>query len=321
MDTFSHREQAKLSFQCLFTAFFMPKHYQTYHCTSGGLHTGWHCCRYTLDKILRTLSKHGKLAAAEVERLERNVALLVTTQDVRKKTRLGEPQYKLDLASLGRTVQISSTQGLMDILAQIQGDVVRECTPDKHAVMISVDPHTFHKEVLDVVQREGPSFGSASLNLPPTEGTSQQTVLVEYSSPNIAKPFHAGHLRSTIIGHFTANLYQHLGHTVHRVNYLGDWGTQFGLLALGFQRYGDETSLKEDPLLHLFKVYVEINQKVEEEKQSKSNNTYQQGLQLFTKLEQGDPEMLKLWKQFRELSLEEYQKMYQVKDIQWIPIR
>lgn len=90
-------------------------------------------------------------------------------------------------------------------------------------------------------------------------------LLIDFSSPNIAKPFHAGHLRSTIIGMFTANVYTANGWKVTKMNYLGDWGKQYGLLAVGFDRYGNEETLKTDPIKHLFDVYVKINDDAREE--------------------------------------------------------
>ena len=84
-------------------------------------------------------------------------------------------------------------------------------------------------------------------------------VLVEFSSPNIAKPFHAGHLRSTIIGNFIQNIHRACGYDVIGMNYLGDWGKQYGLLAIGYDRFGSEKELQKDPIKHLYDVYVKIN--------------------------------------------------------------
>ena len=90
--------------------------------------------------------------------------------------------------------------------------------------------------------------------------------IIEFSSPNIAKPFHAGHLRSTIIGSFLSNVHEACGWQVTRMNYLGDWGKQFGLLAVGFEMFGKEELLVKDPIQHLYEVYVKVNTVVYDEK-------------------------------------------------------
>uniref|UniRef100_A0A8C6SRG4 Probable arginine--tRNA ligase, mitochondrial n=1 Tax=Neogobius melanostomus TaxID=47308 RepID=A0A8C6SRG4_9GOBI len=129
--------------------------------------------------------------------------------------------------------------------------------------------------------------------------------LVEYSSPNIAKKFHAGHLRSTIIGNFIANLKQALGNNVVRMNYLGDWGMQFGLLGAGFIRFGSHSKLKNNPLQHLFEVYVQVNREAEH-----NENLRQEARDFFRKLEEHDAEAVSLWQRFRDITVEEYQHVY-----------
>uniref|UniRef100_A0A8C9WV27 Probable arginine--tRNA ligase, mitochondrial n=1 Tax=Scleropages formosus TaxID=113540 RepID=A0A8C9WV27_SCLFO len=125
------------------------------------------------------------------------------------------------------------------------------------------------------------------------------------SSPNIAKKFHAGHLRSTIIGNFIANLKEALGNDVIRMNYLGDWGFQFGLLGAGFQRFGSQEKLKENPLQHLFDVYVQVHREAEGEE-----CIHQAARDFFRALEQGEEEPLSLWRHFREITVAEYQRVY-----------
>ncbi|XP_013875444.1 putative arginine--tRNA ligase, mitochondrial [Austrofundulus limnaeus] len=132
------------------------------------------------------------------------------------------------------------------------------------------------------------------------------TTLVEYSSPNIAKKFHAGHLRSTIIGNFIANLKQSLGNNVIRMNYLGDWGMQFGLLGAGFDRFGCMEKLKENPLQHLFEVYVKVNKEAEHNEDIK-----QAARDFFSQLERHESQALSLWQQFREITVKEYQQVYE----------
>lgn len=137
-------------------------------------------------------------------------------------------------------------------------------------------------------------------------------VVVEYSSPNIAKPFHAGHLRSTIIGKFLCSILQYQGYNVHSINYLGDWGKQYGLLALGFERFGNEEALVEDPIKHLFHVYVEIN------KAAKADESiHEEARKYFKKMEDGDEKYLAVWNRFRSLSIEKYTQLYDNLGIQF----
>jgi len=122
--------------------------------------------------------------------------------------------------------------------------------------------------VLPSILKNTSSYGfnpNLSLRDPSDASKGRQKMIVEFSSPNIAKPFHAGHLRSTIIGGFLANLYEGAGWDVTRMNYLGDWGKQFGVLALGFEKYGSEEELVKNPIGHLFDVYVKISREQKEE--------------------------------------------------------
>lgn len=149
--------------------------------------------------------------------------------------------------------------------------------------------------------------------LPMAEG---KKAVIEFSSPNIAKPFHAGHLRSTIIGGFLANLYEKVGWDVTRINYLGDWGKQFGLLAVGFEKYGDAAKLETDPINHLFEVYVRVNRDITEEGDVEGG-TNDQARAYFRRMEDGDAAALAIWKKFRELSIEKYIDTYSRLNIQY----
>ena len=161
----------------------------------------------------------------------------------------------------------------------------------------TIDPkwYTFH--IFDFMLK-ATNFGSNSSG-------SNKTVLVEYSSPNIAKPFHAGHMRGTIMGSMLSNLLEMNGYTVVKMNYLGDWGKQYGLLAIGYNMMGSEKKLIEDPIKHLFDIYVEINAKAKED-----DTIHEQARQYFKKMEEGDEEALSLWRKFRELSIEMYKTTY-----------
>lgn len=155
----------------------------------------------------------------------------------------------------------------------------------------------FEKTLTEVFEKKE-SYGSSNQ-------LAGQRYVVEFSSPNIAKPFHAGHLRSTVIGNFLKNLYTYLGANTTSINYLGDWGTQYGILAVGFNRFGDEQKLQEEPIRHLFDVYVAANKLIEE-----SPEVRDEAREIFKKMEDGDPEALALWKKFRDLSILEYKKVY-----------
>lgn len=158
--------------------------------------------------------------------------------------------------------------------------------------------------------------------LKPDQG--RKKVVVEFSSPNIAKKFHAGHLRSTIIGGFLSNLYESLGYDVVRLNYLGDWGRQYGLLACGWKRYGDEGAFAKDPIAHLFDIYVKISADFQPEDDAfkaaakrgedtlilESKGLLGEAKTYFKRMEDGDEEALDMWRNFRELSIKRYQETY-----------
>ncbi|KAL4235247.1 Arginyl-tRNA synthetase [Mactra antiquata] len=163
-------------------------------------------------------------------------------------------------------------------------------------------------ELFKHIRNQGNDYGINDVAL--KKENSNKTVIVEYSSPNIAKPFHVGHLRSTILGNFVGNIYERYGWNVVRLNYLGDWGTQFGLLLIGFKKYGKESELEKNPLHHLLEVYVKVNSDVETEKKSGNSYTYNAGIETFNKLEKGDAELLALWQKFTDISLKEYTKLY-----------
>uniref|UniRef100_A0A1B0EZ12 Probable arginine--tRNA ligase, mitochondrial n=1 Tax=Phlebotomus papatasi TaxID=29031 RepID=A0A1B0EZ12_PHLPP len=131
-------------------------------------------------------------------------------------------------------------------------------------------------------------------------------ILVEFSSPNIAKPFHVGHLRSTIIGNFIANLFEDSGQAVWRINYLGDWGTQFGLLKLGVEQLNlTEEDLKSDPIKQLFRAYVAANEKAKEDEGIASK-----AREIFSRMELEDGDDLSRWNLYREFTVAELKRVY-----------
>lgn len=132
-----------------------------------------------------------------------------------------------------------------------------------------------------------------------------KNIVIDYSAPNIAKPFHIGHLRSTVIGGALYNIYKYLGYNVIGVNHLGDYGTQFGKLIEGYKMWGEEYDIEKDPINELTKIYIRINEVCKNDEKILENCRNN-----FKKLEDGDPYCVEIWKKFRELSLQEFQKVY-----------
>lgn len=159
-----------------------------------------------------------------------------------------------------------------------------------------IAPMPFTRQVLDSARAEGARYGSGTLG----QG---KTVVIDYSSPNIAKPIAFHHIRSTVIGHALANLYRTQGWRVEGINYLGDWGKQFGLVAVGFEAYGDPQ--KRGDMGHLVEVYVKANTRAEAEPEFD-----EKARDFFRRMEADDQAALALWKEFRDVSVKDFRKLY-----------
>jgi arginyl-tRNA synthetase len=160
------------------------------------------------------------------------------------------------------------------------------------------DTPRFAKAVTQDIFSSGSNYGKVTQNDP-------ETVVVEYSSPNIAKPFSIGHLRSTNIGASIARIMEYRGYKTIRINHLGDWGTQFGKLIVAYKKWGNQDILKNDPIQELFKLYVKFH---DEEKNDPSLSD--EAREAFTKLEQGDQDTKKLWETFKQFTLDELAILY-----------
>ena len=153
------------------------------------------------------------------------------------------------------------------------------------------------KEVLEEISK-AEQYGKSEIG-------KEKNIVIDYSAPNIAKPFHKGHLRSTVIGGALYNIYKYLGYNVTGVNHLGDYGTQFGKLIEGYKMWGKEYDIEKDPINELTKIYIRINEACKNDEQILENCRNN-----FKKLEDGDSYCVEIWKKFRELSLQEFQKVY-----------
>ena len=134
----------------------------------------------------------------------------------------------------------------------------------------------------------------------------EKTVVIDYSSPNIAKPFGIGHLRSTVIGNSLKKIFKFLGYNVIGINHLGDWGTQFGKLITAYKKWGNEKELKVEPVKYLYSLYVKFHKEAE-----KNPDLEDEAREWFAKLEKGDSEAKALWNQFCKVSLDDFKRIYQ----------
>ncbi|MFI3125046.1 arginine--tRNA ligase [Streptococcus suis] len=161
-----------------------------------------------------------------------------------------------------------------------------------------LDKAAISHDVLTQVITEKADYGQLAIG-------QDRNVTIDMSSPNIAKPFSVGHLRSTVIGDALANIHAKLGYKPIRINHLGDWGKQFGMLIVAYKLWGDKAAVEADPISELLKLYVRINAEAEEKPELD-----EEARQWFKKLEDGDPEAKELWQWFRDESLVEFNRIY-----------
>ena len=165
-----------------------------------------------------------------------------------------------------------------------------------------IDKGILARNVVSEIIKEGDQYGNRNIG----EG---KNVIIEFSSPNIAKPFHVGHAFTTILGNSLSNIYTRLGYNVIRFNHLGDYGTQFGKLITAYRLWGDEQAMQDNPIDELTRIYVKFHDecKVSPEREKELEDTARDN---FRKLEEGEEEEVALWKRFRDLSLEVFEKTY-----------
>ncbi|KAI7869695.1 arginyl-tRNA synthetase [Spinellus fusiger] len=195
-------------------------------------------------------------------------------------------------------------------------ELIKKFKPDEYISSVTtygnnlcfnVNQSLFSQQVLQQVHQENSAYGWADVK---DRGSDKPVVVIDYSSPNIAKPFHAGHLRSTIIGNFSKRIHEAMGYKAIGINYLGDWGKQYGLLAIGFERYGNEKSLMNDPIRHLYDVYVRINQESKED-----HDIDRLASDYFRHMEEGNERAILQWKRFRDMSIDSYASIYKRLDV------
>lgn len=237
--------------------------------------------------------------AAQIESLD-EVAIL-DLLETPKSSDLGDIAFPaFSLAKVLRKAPAVIAQEIADAIDATGFEKVVATGP---YVNFFLDKVSMGDQILRSVIEEKDTYGSQTIG----QG---QNVTIDMSSPNIAKPFSVGHLRSTVIGDSLANLFSKLGYNAIRINHLGDWGKQFGLLIVAYKLWGDKAAVEANPIDELLKLYVRINEEMETKPELD-----EQGREWFLKLEQGDQEAWELWEWFRSESLVEFNRIYELLNV------
>lgn len=177
-------------------------------------------------------------------------------------------------------------------------DFIKEIKVVGAYINFFTEKSVYIKEVLGAVFENNENYGKS------TEGNGK-TIVIDYSSPNIAKPFHVGHLRSTVIGNAIYKIYECLGYNCEGVNHLGDWGTQFGKLIVAYKKWGSKEAVEKDGIQELMRIYVKFHDEAEKEPALDDEARL-----WFVKMQDGDEEALTLWKWFYDISIKEFERVY-----------
>ena len=192
-----------------------------------------------------------------------------------------------------------------DIAEKIDQSAFEKVVATGPYVNFFLDKSQISDQVIKSVIQAGADYGQQD------EGHGQN-ITIDLSSPNIAKPFSVGHLRSTVIGDALSNIFRKMGYNTIKINHLGDWGKQFGLLMVAYKKWGNKEAVEANPIDELLKLYVRINAEIENDPKLD-----EEGRLWFKKLEDGDPEATELWQWFRDESLVEFNRIYKLLGVEF----
>ncbi len=168
-----------------------------------------------------------------------------------------------------------------------------------------INQEALAKKVISEILKEKENYGHSDMG-------KGQKILVEFSSTNIAKPFHIGHIRSTVIGNVLRNIYRFLGYDTVAINHLGDYGTQFGMAIAAYKKWGDREAINQNPIREILKLYVKFNEEAE-----KDEGLTEEARNWFRELENGTEEAVAIWSWIREISLQEFNRVYRMLGIKF----
>ena len=214
--------------------------------------------------------------------------------------------YAFPCFRLAKTMRKAPNLIAAELAEKLQGEqLFSEVSPVNAYVNMFVSREEMMKSTVSEVLEEKENFGRSDIG-------GNKKVIVEFSSPNIAKPFHIGHIRSTVIGNSLSKIYDALGYDVFKINHLGDYGTQFGKMICAYRRWGNREDVINSPIKTLLSYYTKFHVEVEEHPELED-----EARAIFTKLEQGSKEEVELWQWFREESLKEFQRVYDMLGIEF----
>lgn len=214
--------------------------------------------------------------------------------------------YAFPCFRLAKTMRKAPNLIAAELAEKLQGEqLFSEVSPVNAYVNMFVSREEMMKSTVSEVLEEKENFGKSDIG-------GNRKVIVEFSSPNIAKPFHIGHIRSTVIGNSLSKIYDALGYDVFKINHLGDYGTQFGKMICAYRRWGNREDVINSPIKTLLGYYTKFHVEVEEHPELED-----EARAIFTKLEQGSKEEVELWQWFREESLKEFQRVYDMLGIEF----
>ena len=239
--------------------------------------------------------KIADILAPQIEGLEKDeiMSMIETPADIK----MGD--YAFPCFKLAKLLRKAPPVIAKSIAEAIGDDTMFEKVESVNAyVNMFVSKEDFAREVVSEAIEKGDDYGRSSIG-------GGKKVIVEYSSPNIAKPFHIGHIRSTVIGNSIYKIYDFLGYDTMRINHLGDYGTQFGKMICAYRRWGNKEDVIKEPIKSLLSYYTKFH--VEAEKDPALED---EARAIFAKLEKGEPEEVELWQWFRDESLKEFNRVY-----------
>ncbi|HGC6779448.1 TPA: arginine--tRNA ligase [Streptococcus agalactiae] len=241
-------------------------------------------------------TKH--LIASEIQKVvpDMEQSTILSLLETPKNSSMGDLAFPA--FSLAKTLRKAPQIIASDIAEQIKSDQFEKVEAVGPYVNFFLDKAAISSQVLKQVLSDGSAYATQNIG----EG---RNVAIDMSSPNIAKPFSIGHLRSTVIGDSLANIFDKIGYHPVKINHLGDWGKQFGMLIVAYKKWGNEEAVRAHPIDELLKLYVRINAEAETDP-----SVDEEAREWFRKLEANDPEATELWQWFRDESLLEFNRLY-----------